>query len=89
MNLLAGGKKMPYHYLTFWLVSIVERLVKAKSDGSLSNSLGENSAIMSRLKSKSLEPLTGTLAYVLIFGIGVKCNAWLLLENDVFNWSIM
>jgi hypothetical protein len=37
----------------------LERLVKAKSDGSLTNSLGESSAIMSRLKSKSLEPLTG------------------------------
>ena len=36
-----------------------ERLVKAKSDGSLSVSSTDNSALMSRLKSKSLEPLTG------------------------------
>jgi len=36
-----------------------ERLVKAKSDGSLSSAATENSAVMSRLKSKSLEPLTG------------------------------
>ena len=36
-----------------------ERLVKAKSDGSLSVSSTDNSAVMSRLKSKSLEPLTG------------------------------
>ncbi len=39
-----------------------ERLVKAKSDGSLSSSAAtteNSSALMSRLKSKSLEPLTG------------------------------
>ena len=40
-------------------VSPAERLVKAKSDGSLSSTATENSALMSRLKSKSLEPLTG------------------------------
>ena len=37
-----------------------ERLVKAKSDGSISsNTTTENSAVLSKLKSKSLEPLTG------------------------------
>ena len=38
-----------------------ERLVKAKSDGSISSSMTgtETSAVMSRLKSRSLEPLTG------------------------------
>jgi len=37
-----------------------ERLVKAKSDGSISSTTTtENSAVLSKLKSKSLEPLTG------------------------------
>merc|ERR1719445_108164 len=38
-----------------------ERLVKAKSDGSISSSAptSDNSALLSKLKSKSLEPLTG------------------------------
>ena len=38
-----------------------ERLVKAKSDGSISSSnpTTDNSAVLSKLKSKSLEPLTG------------------------------
>ena len=37
-----------------------EQLVKAKSDGSISsNTTTENSAVLSKLKSKSLEPLTG------------------------------
>ena len=40
-----------------------ERLVKAKSDGSISSSnpTTDNSAVLSKLKSKSLEPLTGEL----------------------------
>lgn len=43
-----------------------ERLVKAKSDGSISSSnpTTDNSAVLSKLKSKSLEPLTG-LDYLL------------------------
>ena len=45
-----------------------ERLVKAKSDGSISSSnpTTDNSAVLSlsKLKSKSLEPLTGTEHYL-------------------------
>ena len=61
-----------------------ERLVKAKSDGSLSSSATDNSsALMSRLKSKSLEPLTGQY---------VNCRRNILcvfMINGVsFNWSV-
>ena len=40
---------------------LADRLVKAKSDGSISSSMTatDTSAVMSRLKSRSLEPLTG------------------------------
>ena len=46
-----------------------ERLVKAKSDGSISSSAptSDNSAVLSKLKSKSLEPLTGIQLFEIIF----------------------
>ena len=50
-----------------------ERLVKAKSDGSISSSAptSDNSALLSKLKSKSLEPLTGKAALQSL----LMCNA--------------
>ena len=44
-----------------------ERLVKAKSDGSISSSNPptDNSALLSKLKSKSLEPLTGEMSVLI------------------------
>ena len=50
-----------------------ERLVKAKFDGSISSSAptSDNSALLSKLKSKSLEPLTGKAALQSL----LMCNA--------------
>ena len=53
-----------------------ERLVKAKSDGSISSSAptSDNSAVLSKLKSKSLEPLTGIQLFEII------------LSSDIFKF---